>query len=857
VALSIDDVLGQMRERGIELPSKDLIPDGKKFTWAGDPRKPMKKNAWAVLKEWSSPKSGRTYIVGRFGIRDEYWSIEPTQAEWTPAEKTAWLEQRKALEKEADEDRKAMADAAAGKAAMLWGRARLDGASEYLQRKQVGAYGVRFAFGTVVVPLVDLAGTLHGLQWISKDGSKVFGTGTVKEGHFHLLGDLAEDTPVAFAEGYATAASGHMATGWPVVACFDAGNLMVVITAWRKLYPDKRFVIFADDDRHLVRRLCERLESHGVGVKQADFAKSAGGLRDMRWELPDSRVVELKARWAKDKCEVYYIEGSITCDGVTRLLKIENAGRAKAFAAAKRNNAQVVLPKFTGRAEDSTDFNDLHVAEGLSIVREQCMAAPEERPEKKSIPKPPGQGGSNGVGGDDGGDGGTGGRSLRFPYVTDRWEVKGIRENVYFALREDPKLNDLVRYNGFSQKIDKVRLPPWGGRVGEWKETLDDIRLAEYLASTHNLIIGNPVTIEQAVLMSAHDNAYNPVRDDLETVVWDGIPRRHHWMIDCLGAADTEYVQAVSEYFILSLVARVFEPGCQMDYMLVLQGAQGEGKSSVLQVLGGDYYGAGSFRIGDKDSLQALQGRLIFNFNELDALSRSESTAIKGFITERTDRFRPPYAKGFQAFPRNVVLTGDTNQGEILRDATGDRRFWVVHVADVDVPKMADMRAQLMAEAVHFYKLKTKRHPSKEEEKRLFFPEQDKWKFVDVWHDALARYVHSDEQVEGYDGCIVDKKLVENSKRAFFSTQELLVKALHIDIGKIDRGGTMQRSVGNAMKMLGFQPDRWKLGNARPRGYVRNLAGPVSSVAPTQAPARGHIEPPVPTISDDEVPPWE
>lgn len=858
MALSIDDVLNQMRERGIEPPSADLVVDGKKITWAGDLRKPKKKNAWAVLKEWSSPKSGRTYIVGRFGIRDEYWSIEPTQAEWTPAEKTAWLEQRKALEKEADEDRKAMADAAASKAVMLWGRARLEGASDYLERKQVGAYGVRFAFGSVVIPLVDLAGTLHGLQWISKDGSKVFGTGTVKEGHFHLLGDLAEDTPVGFSEGYATAASGHMATGWPVVACFDAGNLMPVIAAWRKLYPDKRFVIFADDDRHLVRRLCERLEAHGVGVKQADFSKSAGGLRDMRWELPDGRTVELKARWAKDKCEVYYIEGSITCDGVTRMLKIENAGRAKAFSAAKRHTAHVVLPKFTGRAEDLTDFNDLHVAEGLPIVREQCMAPPPERTEKKSIPKPPGESGPNGGGGGNGGDDGeSGGRGLWFPYLTDKREVKGIRENVYFALREDPLLHDLVRYNEFSQKIDKVRLPPWGGKLGEWKEVLDDIRLAEYLASRHNLIIGNPITVEQAVLMSAHDNAYNPVRDDLESVVWDRVERRHHWMIDCLGAVDNEYVQAASEYFILSLVARVFDPGCQMDYMLVLQGAQGEGKSSVLQVLGGDYYGAGSFRIGDKDSLQALQGRLIFNFNELDALSRSESTAIKGFITERTDRFRPPYAKGFQAFPRNCVLTGDTNQGEFLRDATGDRRFWVVHVSDVDVPKMAQMRAQLLAEAVHFYKLGTKRFPTKDEEKRLFFPEQDKWKFVDVWHDALARYVHSDEQVEGYDGCVVDKKLVPNKGRAFFSTHELLVKALHIDIGKIDRAGTMQRSVGNAMKMLGFESARWELGNARPRGYRRNRDDPVSAVATAQAQVRGHVEPPAQQISDDEVPPWD
>lgn len=836
MATSIEDVLNQMRERGMETPG-NLTTDGKKITWAGDARRPNKKNAWAVLHEWSSPKSGRVFIVGIYGIRDQWWTIEPTQVEWSPAEKLAWQEKQRAIEKAAEEDRKVLAAEAVDKAEKLWARSRTEGASEYLERKQVGAYGVRFMRGSVVVPLVDLADKLHGLQWIAADGSKVFGTGTVKEGHFHLMGDMAPDLPVLFAEGYATAASAHQATGWPTVVCFDAGNILPVMASWRKLYPETVFVVAADDDRHLVRRLCERLQAVGVGVKQSDFAKSAGGLRDLQWDLPDKRTVQLKARWAKDKCDVYYIEGSITCDGVAQLLKIENAGRSKAFAAAKRHNARVVVPVFATRADDATDFNDLHVAEGLPVVRAQLKAPPPESKQKKSNAMPSGVGGSDNGSHD-------GAPRITFPYLTEKWEIKGIRENVYFALREDLNLRELVRYNEFSNKIDKCRVPPWGGKAGEWKETLDDIRLAEYVAARHGLIVANPVTIEQAVLMSAHDNAYNPVRDDFEAVAWDGIERRKHWMIDCLGAADTEYVRLASEYFLLSMVARVFEPGCQMDYMLVLQGLQGAGKTSALNILGGHYYGAGSFRIGDKESMQALQGRLIFNFNELDALSRSEATAIKGFITERTDRFRPPYAKGFQAFPRNCVLTGDTNQGEFLRDATGDRRFWVVHCAEVEVEKLTSMRAQLMAEAIHHYKEGARRYPTKDEETTLFFPEQEKWKFVDVWHDALARYVNSDELAEGFDGSVSDAgTLLSNHQRAFFSAHELLVRALHIDIGKVDRAGTMQKSVANAMKMLGFDGNiKWAKGRVRPRGYQRRLAAPIT------------LQSPIPT---SEVPAWD
>ncbi len=837
MADTVDDVIQQILQRGIEPPpAGKLDVDGKKVTWAGDARRPKKKNAWAALREWRSPKTGRAYVVGRYGIRDEHWQIEPTQTEWSPAEKLAWQEQRKQLDKEAAADRETSATECRAKARKIWDRAPTEGASDYLARKKVGAYGVRFAFGKVLVPVMDLAGMLHGLQWISPDGGKVFGTGTVKEEHFHLIGEVTDALPIQFAEGYATGASAFMATGAPTVVCFDAGNLMPVVAAFRKLYPDHRLVLVADDDRHLVGRLCERLQGYGVGAKPGDFAKSAGGLRDMRWELPDKRVVELKASWAKDKAEVYHIEGSITADGVTYMLKLENAGRAKAFAAAKRHGGHVYLPRFADRACTGTDFNDLHVLEGIDVVREQLLAEPEQKPPRKNA-QPPGEGGSNGGRGGDGPD------RLRFPYMTDKWEVKGIRENVYFALREDPQLRGLVLFNDFSHRIDKSRAPPWEGDPVLW-QPIDDLRLANYLGEQHGLLVQNPITIEQAVMMAAYDARYNPVRDGFESVVWDGIPRCQHWMVDCLGAADSDYVHKVSEYFLISMVARVYEPGCQMDYMLVLQGGQGAGKSSVLQLLGGEHYAGGSFRIGDKESLQALQGRLIFNFNALDALSRVETSAIKGFITERTDIFRPPYGKSFQKFPRNCVLTGDTNQGEFLRDATGDRRFWVVHVADVNITRMLEWRAQLMAEAVHLYKEGATRYPNREEEKRLFFPEQDKWKFVDVWHDALARYVNSREQVEGYDGALTDTgSPMDNIDREFFSTHELLVKALHIDVGKIDRAGTMQRSVGNAMKLLGFESHKWSKGRNRPRGYLRKLDAPADPPGPVQGPPGPAVPP--------------
>jgi putative DNA primase/helicase len=821
MALSIEDVLKQIRDHGIEPPA-GLVADGKKFTWAGTPGKPKKKNAWAILHEWKGPKTQKTYVVGVYGCGDQsnFFKVEPTEVEWSPAEKTAWLDRKKAIDKEAEEERRLLADAASSKAEKLWARAQDNGVSPYLQRKQIGAHGIRFSFGKLLVPLCDAAGKLRGLQWVSEDGSKVFGTGTVKEGHFHLIGAVAAGVPLAFAEGYATAASVHMATGWPVVVCFDAGNLMPVVATFRKLYERHEFIVAGDDDRHLVARLCERLEVHGVAAAPKDFARASGGVRDMYWGLPDGRKVDLKAAWAKDRNDVYFIQGAITVDGVAKMLRLENAGQAKGMAVAKKHGARLLLPRFTERGNRFSDWNDLHCAEGIDAVREQLTATPEveQKPNKKNGPSSDDGRPNNGGGGDDG----QGPIRLHFPYRDDKHNIKGIRENVYFALNCDPALEGLVRLNEFSHRLDKTRAAPWGGAAGKWSE-LDDLRLANYLAEAHNLIVGNPMTVQQAVKMAAADRAYNPMQDYFNDLVWDGVVRRKHWMVDVLGAEACEYTEKVGTYFLLSMVARVFEPGCQMDYMLVLQGAQGARKSSVLKILAGEYYAGGTFRIGDKDSMQVLQGRLLFNFNEMDSMGKAESTAVKSFVTERVDVFRAPYAQTFSEFPRNCVLTGDTNQDDFLKDATGDRRSWVVHCGDIDPQIMAQQRDQLFAEAVHFYRLGEQRYPDKEEEKRLFVPQQERWKFVDVWQDALAKYVNSSQTTEGFDGNNKNGSVQECCEREFFSTQELLTKALNQDIAKVDRAGSQQRAVGNAMKALGFSKFKWTKGRARPWGYIRVL----------------------------------
>lgn len=376
MANSLDDVIRQIEAAGLDVPPRcDLTKAfAGYYRWRPSCEPKAKKSAWARLFEYRT-RSGKLIITGAFGWRGDQWTIEASPTEWSPAERAQWLEEKKAAAKAADEARAKDGETAAEKARRMWaGKCRDIGASPYLDRKKVRSFGLRFLFrGTVVVPLRDMQGTLHGLQYISAEGDKKFGSGTLKEGRFHRIGEISPDKPLAFAEGYATAATVHMATGWPVVVCFDAGNLEPVVAQWRRLYPDLHFVIAADDDRHLLQRLCDRLARVGVSVGVEDFSRAAGGLRPMSWELPDGRTVELLAGVRNDPAGVSRIEGSITVDGQVQALKLENAGKAKAVACAKRHQAVVLLPRFADRSCQGTDWNDLHVLEGLDVCREQLL----------------------------------------------------------------------------------------------------------------------------------------------------------------------------------------------------------------------------------------------------------------------------------------------------------------------------------------------------------------------------------------------------------------------------------------------------------------------------------------------------
>ena len=444
---------------------------------------------------------------------------------------------------------------------------------------------------------------------------------------------------------------------------------------------------------------------------------------------------------------------------------------------------------------------------------------------------------------------------LRFPFLTDKFKPRGIRENVYFALQCDPNLKGLVAFNEFNELHEKTRKAPWPAPAGEWR-TIDDLHLANYLAHRHRLTVGSPEVIAQAVELASRDNPHHPLKDWLRSLKHDGVARLDHWLIDFVGAPDTPYTRAAGRMFLIGMVARVMRPGCKMDYALIFQGAQGAGKSSAFRALADPWFSDTPFKIGDKDALMAVQGVWLYEFSELDALAKSEETAIKAFITSVEDRFRPPYGTRMLNVPRRVVLCGTTNTEEFLRDATGGRRFWPVKVGKVELDGLKAMRDQLFAEAVALFDAGERWYPTREEEAQFFSPEQEHWKLVDVWTDFLRAYVNSNAMRDAdEDGDSVPMHLrMANAERDFFSTQELIAKGLKIEAGRIDSAKQMQRRIAQCMNELGFAAHRQPDGK-RKRGYLRaQPIDPTSTAAspPADAPSPPAGSPPTAPASAED-----
>lgn len=338
--------------------------------------------------------------------------------------------------------------------------------------------------------------------------------------------------------------------------------------------------------------------------------------------------------------------------------------------------------------------------------------------------------------------------------------------NSVVILQYHSDFKGVYAYNEFAQEISLLRKPPYDPPNRPFKPRLlteiDVIANAAYMETMGEYKLKPKVNdMILAIKRVADFNRFNPVRDALDALEWDGLPRLQggtvgkrlfkSFAVRYLGAEDTPINAAFVKRSLISAIARAYKPGCKVDTMLVLEGGQGKFKSTSLNVLA-DAIAPGLFTDemsdpGSKDAGLQMQGRWIIEISELDAFRKSDVSTLKAWLARKEDRFRRPYGKNVEDFPRSCIMIGTVNPPEsgYLRDPTGARRWWPIRCGEFDLPLLKEDARQIWAEARHLYMAGEQWHLTDEEEEQAKVVQQARYEH-DPWATLISDYLtrHTD-----------------------------------------------------------------------------------------------------------------
>lgn len=286
---------------------------------------------------------------------------------------------------------------------------------------------------------------------------------------------------------------------------------------------------------------------------------------------------------------------------------------------------------------------------------------------------------------------------------------KSTIDNIWIILENDPELKGKFALNEFAGRGEVLGALPWNKSDARraWQDS-DNQGLYWYLEKVYG--ITGTAKIDGALALHSNRHAFNEVKDYLNGLIWDGVPRLDRLFIDYLGAEDTPYTRAVTRKAFTAAAARALTPGTKFDCMTILSGRQGIGKSTLLDHMSKGWFNDSIRSFEGKEASELLQGVWLVEISELDAFRKTDVARIKQFLSLRADRFRAAYGRHVKECPRCCVFFGTTNSDDYLQDKTGNRRFWPVdvglHPAAKSVWRDLDQeRDQLWAEAVIYYRL--------------------------------------------------------------------------------------------------------------------------------------------------------
>lgn len=589
--------------------------------------------------------------------------------QFTDAERDEYRERMKRLEKQRERERQEATDYAAVTAAQMWNEAT-EGDHPYLTRKQITCLGARVLGDMLLVPMKHSAKELVGLQRIWPDGTKRFIKGSPLAGAYTTIGTPTKDGTVVVCEGYATGVSIHLATGYCVVVAFNSGNLAEVSQKIRKALPSARLIIAGDDDAFTVR--------------------------------PPNHI-EAGQPW--------------------------NPG----IEAATATGFPVYLPVWQGERDRGTDFNDLHVAEGIKAVR-KCFKSPatlDENSPGAVSDKPPVKPASDGDVRPSDNTGSSGGCSpfasdqavhdeparpvilpgggsdvaviaaplinyqQWLPDVNDKGKPLSTIENVADVCQ---RLGITVRYNVIS-KEEEILIPGAAFSL----DNKQNASLAWLLSECAKFRM--PVDrVPDFITYLGDQNLYNPVAEWVMSKPWDGQDRLSDLIatVKAKDEASDERVMRMKTAFItrwmISAIAGAFRPtGVSAHGVLVFQGAQYVGKTKWFKQLVPQHLDLLKdgmlLRPDDRDSVMKCVSNWLVELGEIDATFRkSDVAALKSFLTSDRDVLRRAYARKESTFARRTVFFASVNPKNYLHDETGNRRYWTIECEHLDHSHGIDMQ---------------------------------------------------------------------------------------------------------------------------------------------------------------------
>ncbi len=389
----------------------------------------------------------------------------------------------------------------------------------------------------------------------------------------------------------------------------------------------------------------------------------------------------------------------------------------------------------------------------------------------------------------------------------DRGRLVSNVANVMAVLRG---VADVERCFAFDEMLCQAMLvaplpSPSGGIPNEPEDVrpvkdTDVTQLQEWLQHVGLPKIGRD-QVFQAVDLRAVERSYHPVRAYLDGLVWDRAPRVSKFFPAYFGVVGTPYVEAIGPMFLCAMVARIYQPGCKSDYMVVLEGPQGILRSAACKVLGGDWFSDNLPHIisSEKDAFQHLRGKWLIEIAEMSAISKAEDAALKAFLTRTTEIYRPSYGRGEVHQPRQCIFIGSTNKETYLRDETGGRRYWPVAAGAIDLAALTRDRDQLFAEAVTLYRNGARWWPNATFEREHIKPEQEARFEGDPWRETIANWI--DDKSTATVGEIARMALfIETPRLGTADARRIssVLQSLGWRRGKHDSKGNIQWTPNNA-----------------------------------------------------------